>query len=243
MSALRAGILPAAAILVALTFTGCVGQSTPQDSAAPSSSPSVPSPAPTTAPAEPVIASIVVRPEQLDLQDGSGAVVRTLSYDLAADEFVADLTVVFGGEPTIEEYAGSCCEARPETRYRWEDFQVSDDHMGHFADDDHSVWIPDDGPDVAGMNLAVQVTAPTVRGITLTTSPGFEVGDDVGELAGRLGEPYDVDGYVEVPVETGPELGPSEVEGRTNAYSVVIWKDGEDGFRLVAPVNIGVGRV
>ncbi|HEU0180637.1 MAG TPA: hypothetical protein VFR16_00505 [Agromyces mariniharenae] len=243
MTALRAGILPAAAIVVALTFTGCVGQPPSQDTSAPSSPASVPSPAPTTAPAEPDIASIVVRPEQLDLQDASGAVVGTLSYDLAADEFVADLAVVFGGEPTVEEYAGSCCESRPATGYRWDDFQVSDDHMGHFADDDHSVWIPDDGPDTAGMNLEVQVTAPTVRGITMTTAPGFEVGDDVGELAELLGEPYDVDGPVEVPVETGPELGPSEVEGRTNAYSVVIWKDADDGFRLVAPINIGVARV
>jgi len=97
--------------------------------------------------------------------------------------------------------------------------------------------------DIAGLNLEVQVTAPTVRGIAMTTAPGFEVGDDVGEFAELMGEPYDVDGYVEVPVETGPELGPPEVEGRANAYSVVIWKDGADGFRLVAPVNIGVARV
>ena len=243
MTALRPGILPAAAIVVALAFTGCVGQSSAEDTSAPSSPDSVPSAAPTTAPAEPAIASIVVRPEQLDLQDGSGTVVRTLSYDLSAEDFVADLTVVFGGKPTIEEDPGSCCESRPATRYRWDGFQVSDDHMGHFADDDHSVWIPDDGPDIAGLNVEVQVTAPTVRGIAMTTAPGFEVGDDVGEFAELMGEPYDVDGYVEVPVETGPELGPPEVEGRTNAYSVVIWKDGADGFRLVAPVNIGVARV
>ncbi|MFD4420411.1 hypothetical protein ACFWN7_02770 [Agromyces sp. NPDC058484] len=239
---IRASALPAAAIILALTLTGCVGQSSPRDTAAPSTQASEPSPAPSTVPAEPAIASIVVRPEQLDLEDGSGVVVRTLSYDLAAEEFVAELSEVFGGEPTVEEYPGSCCESRPATRYRWDEFQVSDDHMGHFADDDHSAWIPDEGPDYADMNLEVQLTGPTVRGITMTTAPGFEVGDDVGELAGRLGEPYDVNGYVEVPVETGAELGPSEVAGKTNGYSVVIWKNGAEGFRLVAPVNIGVAR-
>ncbi len=141
-------------------------------------------------------------------------------------EFVAALRLVFGGEPAVEEYPGSCCESRATTFYRWDEFQVGDDHMGHFADDDHSVWIPEDGPDYVNMNLYVQVAGPVVRGVAVTTAPGFEVGEDVGELAGRLGEPYDGNGYDEVPIETGPELGPPEIEGRANAYSVVIWDDG-----------------
>ena len=241
---IRAGALTAVAITLVLIFTGCVGQSAPGNTAAPSAPASDPSPAPTAPPAEePVIAAIVVRPEHLDLQDRSGAVVRTLSYDLAADEFVAALSLVFGGEPAVEEYPGSCCESRPTTFYKWDEFQVGDDHMGRFADDDHSVWIPEGGPDYANMNLFLQVTGPEVRGIAITTTPGFEVGDDVGELAGRLSEPYNGNGYDEVPIETGPELGPPEIEGRTNAYSVVIWDNGNGDVTLGAPVNVGVGRV
>lgn len=242
---IRAGARAAVAVTLVLILAGCFGQSSPGNTAAPSTPASEPSPTPTAAAGdESVIAAIVVRPENLDLQDGSGAVVRTLSYDLAADEFVAALSLVFGGEPAVEEYPGSCCESRPTTFYRWDDFQVGDDHMGRFADEDQSVWIPEDGPDDANMNLFVQVTGPEVRGIAITTTPGFEVGDDLEELAAGLGQPYSDGSFAEIAVETGPELGPPEIEGEVNAYSVVVQAPGsESEVQVSAPVNIGVGRV
>lgn len=193
---------------------------------------------------EPVIATIVVRPEQLDLQDASGAVVQTLSYDLTAEEIVGVLSVAFGGEPVVEEFPGRCCESRPATVFRWDGFQVRDDHMGQFAEDDRSVWIPDDRPDYVDMNLFVQVAGPEARGVAITTTPGFAVGGDLEELAAGLGQPHPDGPFVEIAVETGPELGPPEIEGKVNAYSVVVQAPGsESEVQISAPVNIGVGRV
>ena len=235
-----AGVSLVVALL--LILTGCASPS-------PIVSPSAPSaasnPTPTGAEgSEPVIATIVVRPEHLDLQDASGAVVQTLSYDLTAGEMVSALSVAFGGEPVVEEYLGHCCESRPATIYRWDRFQVRDDHMGRFADEDPSVWIPDDGPDYADMNLLVRVAGPEARGVAITTTPGFEVGGDLEELAAGLGQPYPDGSFVEIAVETGPELGPPEIEGKVNAYSVVVQAPGsESEVQISAPVNIGVGRV
>ena len=242
---IRTSALAAVAAIVASTLAGCFGAAPPAETAAPSTPTSEPSPAPTAAAGdESVIAAIVVRPDHLDLQDGSGAVMQTLSYDLTAEEIVSALSVVFGGAPVVEEYPGRCCESRPSTNYRWDQFQVRDDHMGQFADGDQSVWIPDDGPDYVDMNLLVQVAAPEVRGVAITTTPGFEVGDDLEELAAGLGQPYSDGSFAEIAVETGPELGPPEIEGEVNAYSVVVQAPGsESEVQVSAPVNIGVGRV
>ena len=242
----RAGALAAGALTLACALTGCLG---PTPTATPDAAPptpstaSVPELAETADPLESVTA-IVLRPEYLELRDAADATVQDLSYDLPAEEFAAALSAVFGTDPLIEEYGGSCCEARPATRYHWEDFTVADDHMGSFADDDHSVWVPDDGPDYVDMNLSVRVTERDVLGIAVTTTGGFRVGDDVAELAARLGQPYGAM-WFEIAVETGPELGPPEVEGRMNAYSVVVQGPAPEanGVRLAAPVNIGVDGV
>ena len=83
---IRTSALAAAAVILASTLAGCLGAAPPAETAAPSTAISEPSPTPTAAAGdEPVIAAIVVRPEHLDLQDGSGAVVQTLSYDLPAE--------------------------------------------------------------------------------------------------------------------------------------------------------------
>ena len=89
--------------------------------------------------------------EKLDLQGSeSGAIVRTLSYDLARGRVVAALTAGLRWRARRSRSTpGSCCQSRPTTFYRWDDFQVGDDHMGHFADEDQSVWIPEDHPDYA----------------------------------------------------------------------------------------------
>jgi hypothetical protein len=118
------------------------------------------------------VAVVVLRREQLDLRDDSGTTVETLSYDMDAEEMAAALTTVFDAAPEIEEYPGSCCESRAATIYHWDEFSVADDHMGSFADDDHSVWIPEDRPDVVGMNVSVTATAPAVAGVLAPVNLG-----------------------------------------------------------------------
>lgn len=236
------GVRLLTAALLAVTLAGCTSSPAP----IPPQSTEITS-TPTAEPEEATadITAIVVRPEYLDLRDDAGATVQELSYDLTAEEFVAALTIVFGADPVIEEHPGSCCESPRATFYRWGEFSVADDHMGSFADDDHTVWIPEDVPDYRGMNLGVRVTGPSVQGIPITTTVGFEVGDDVAAFADGVGEPYDpaAEHHV-IPLETGPELGPPEIDDLLNAYSVVVAGPEPDGtFFITAPLNVGVGIV
>ena len=236
----------AVALAVLLMLTACVG-------GAPSKTPPALPTADASSPSQPVIESdpletvstIVVRPEHLELQDDSGAIVQTLSYDLTLEEYAAALTIVFDVEPTLEEYVGSCCESPPATSSQWGGFTVTDDHMGSFADHDQTLWIPEDVPDYRGMNLSVRVTEPTVGDIHITTMAGFEVGDDVPALADAVGWPYDpAADHHAIPIENGTELGPPEMEGLPNAYSVVVVGPMPDGtFFLTAPMNVGVASV
>jgi hypothetical protein len=242
----RAGAVIAVALSLVLTITACVGlrpSTTPPPSSTPVASPTS-EPVVEVDPLE-TVAVVVVRPEHLELRDDSGATVQTLSYDLTAEEFVAALTSVFGGDPEIEERPGSCCESGAATIYHWDDFRVGDDHMGHFADHDNTLWIPEDVPDYRGMNLGVRATGSAVRGIPITTTVGFEVGEDIAALASGVGWPYDAAAeHSVIPVETGPELGPPEIEGMLNAYSVVVVGPEPDGtFFLTAPMNVGVPSV
>lgn len=79
-------------------------------------------------------------------------------------------------------------------------------------------------------------------GVAITTTVGFEVGDDVASLAAELGLTYDPAAeYHRIPAELGAELGPSEEPGMSNANAVVVLGPQPDGaFLLRAPVNLGV---
>jgi hypothetical protein len=230
-------------LTLAFSLAGCAGV-TP---AADAGQPRTPEPSAEATMQDPLgsVAVVVLRPEHLELRDDAGTTVRTLSYDMSAEEISAALTIVFDSPPEIEEYPGSCCESPAATIYHWDEFSVADDHRGRFADDDPSVWIPEDGPDVVGMNVSVTAAVPAVAGVTITTTTGFEVGEDVESLATELGVPYDPAAeYHRIPVEYGPELGPSEEEGMLNAHAVVLLGPGPDGALLLrAPLNLGTHTV
>lgn len=233
----------AGVLALAFSLTGCAGAAPGADGG----QPRTPEPSAESTAHDPLesVAVVVLRPERLELRDEAGASVRTLSYDMSAEDMVAALTTVFDAAPEIEEYPGSCCESPAATIYHWEEFRVADDHMGHFADDDQSVWIPEDRPDVVGMNVSVTAGGAAVAGVTITSAAGFEVGEDIESLVTELGLPYDPTAeYYRIPVEYGPELGPSEEEGMLNANAVVVLgPDPDGGCELRAPVNLGVQSV
>lgn len=235
---LRAGALTAIAIV--LSLTACAGggeDATPSPSVAIASQ----SPAVEVDPLE-TVAVVLVRPDHLDLRDDSNATVQTLSYDLNAEVMVAALTTVFDADPEVEESVPPCCEGGAATLYRWDGFEVSDDIMGHYDDENPAEWVPEDGADLRGMNVGVTADGPAVGDVAITTAVGFEVGEDVGSLAAELGLPYDPAAeYHRIPIEHGPELGPSEEPGMTNANAVVILGPQPGGaFLLRAPLNLGV---
>lgn len=239
-----AGTAALTAAGLALALAGC--------SPAPSSAPATPSPEPEPATAAPTtnadplesVSAVVIRPEGLDLVDAGGTVVTEISYDDEADAIADALATVFGAAAEIEEFPAVCCEGFRLTIYHWDGFRVVDDHMGSFTDGDERVWVDEDRPDANGMNVLVAADAASVGEVALAAENGFVIGDDLGALADAVGSPYTGAEWEQIPVETGPELGPPEFEGLVNAYSVVVQVAGPDGGpRLVAPINLGIPSV
>ncbi len=246
----------AAIASVAVTLTGCtppgveqVGtpEPAPVRTARPTPS-AIPDPIPIAAPQPPAtdvdleeVAGIVVRPEHLDLVDGDGAPLTTLSYDLDAVSFVDALSAVLGGDPKVEERPGGH-EWSPSTAYTWPGMQVVDDH--------------EQGDYQADMNVAVQFTHPIIGdGVTVSTINGFRPGDSLRSFADELDERWNADGPNEFPAETGPEIGPRAGDFDTNtewtylnANAVSVNSFGqqlnpEATSSILAPWNFGIGHV
>jgi hypothetical protein len=241
---LRRAALPALTLAagLALALSSCAPEAAP--AAEPSSPPETAAPAP-TATADPLesVTTVVLRPEHLDLVDDGGVVVTELSYDDEAVAIVETLAKVFGIDAEIEEDPGVCCEAPRMTIYHWDGFQVLDDHMGYFTDDDERNWIDEDGPDVREMNVRVAAESAAIGDVAVTAADGFAIGDDLDALDGRVDHAGGPD-WVQVPLETGAELGPEMIEGMPNAYSVIVQVAGPDAEpQLVAPVNLGAHTV
>ncbi|MGR0220362.1 hypothetical protein [Agromyces sp. ZXT2-6] len=227
---------------LAIALSGCAPEAAPVSE--PDIAPGTASPAATPSP-DPLdsVTAVVIRPGGLDLVDAGGAVVAEHSFDDDAVAIVETLATVFGSGAEIEEVAGVCCEAPRMTIYHWDGFQVMDDHMGYFTDDDERNWIDEVGPDVHEMNVRVAAETAAVGGVAVTAGDGFAIGDDIDALDGRVDHAGGPD-WVQVPLETGPELGPEMIEGMPNAYSVIVQVAGPAAEpQLVAPVNLGAHTV
>jgi hypothetical protein len=239
---LRPAALSALTLAAALALSGCAPAAAPV--AEPSSAPETAAPEP-TAGADPLesVTTVVLRPEHLDLVDGGGTVVAELSYDDEAAAIVETLATVFGSDAEVEEDPGVCCEAPRMTIHHWDGFQVVDDHMGYFTDDDERNWVDEDRPDAHEMNVRVVAESAAVGDVAVTAGDGFAIGDDIDALDGRVDHAGGPD-WTQVPLETGPELGPEMIEGMPNAYSVIVQVAGPGAEpQLVAPVNLGAHTV
>ncbi|WP_281881939.1 hypothetical protein [Agromyces rhizosphaerae] len=91
------------------------------------------------------------------------------------------------------------------------------------------------------MNVYVGVRAASVGGVAIQTVQGYTVDHDLEAIAASLSVPFWGNGYDEIVVETGPELGERELADVPNAYSVVMTSF-PDGTAIGAPVNVGVAR-
>ena len=217
----------------------------PPPTAAPTPSVTPTQPPPTTAPivdsGAAVVTHITVRPEHLELVNGTGLVVAELSYDAEADVFVDTLSEALGGTPGVVERPGGH-EWFPTTRYTWPGAEVIDDHEPSGMSSD--------------MNVSVRFTHPIVgNGISVSTVQGFRPGDDLQAFADAVGEPWHGSGYDEVPAETGPDIGERMYYAwhetylsyaNANAVSVNQWNGGDDPTVtsvIFAPWNFGIGHV
>lgn len=207
------------------------GDAVAPNSAAPTTTPrATPSATPTAEPVNPLaaVSAVIVRPENLDLNDATGATIRALSYDSEADEFVAAMSLVLGAGPTVTEHRGGH-EWSPWTQYDWPGLQVNDDHEGGDFEQD--------------MNLSVRFEAPTVgQGVSVATIQGFQPGGDLAWLADWMDETYTPGGSNQIQAERGPDIGPRNFPEYANANSVA-GQDFTGTTVIFAPWNFGIGHV
>ncbi|MGO4105174.1 hypothetical protein AB4Y63_14565 [Leifsonia sp. YAF41] len=229
--------LAGAVLLVALLSSCTSAPPTPDgsvpDASAPDSATTPPRATPSATPsAEPVnplaaVTAIIVRPENLDLNDTTGVTIRALSYDAEAADFVAALNAILGAEPTVTEFRGGM-ESSPWTQYDWAGVQVNDDHEANGEQD---------------MNLSVIFDSPSVgQSVSVATIQGFQPGDDLAELAEWMDEPFTAGGYNQVQAERGPDIGPRNFPEYANANSVT-GQDYTGSTVIFAPWNFGIGHV
>lgn len=219
----RAGII---GVIAAVALTGC--QSGAPDVASPASS----TPTGSATPADPLttVTALSVGPENFDLHDASGSAVVTLSYGDPIDRVVDALTIALGAEPVVAEDGGGD-EYPPGVDYDWDGFGLRD-------------HLPSDGtfPDYA--NFSVNVSAPVSGDVSVATSGGYQVGDDLRAAARALGVEVDTtfESYGSIfYFEMGPELG-TPSGGNTlypNAQVVTVAANSESGAidEISSPAN------
>jgi hypothetical protein len=233
---LRAGALTAVALLLTLPLTGCAGEAPAVETA--SSTPvASPSPEPTVEldPLE-AVGVIVVRSEALELVDAAGSIIRRLSYDAPAEEFVGTLATVFGAEPATADWEGGM-ETPPRRDYEWEGFTVTDDLVGR--------------DDPIDMNVSIMAAQAVVGdGVEIRTVDGFRPGDDMAAFAAATGADFAPGSATGLPAEFGPDLAvQSDWSSYPNANAVMVFNyeqrepgSGDPGW-ISAPWNFGIGHV
>jgi hypothetical protein len=176
----------------------------------------------------------VVHPTGIDLTS-SGVVQLTLPYTATAQLFTSELAAAIGASPTVKDQPSQDYRVADSTRYDWPGLVVVDDHLKEGGP----------GPSPEGPpTLFLTATAPTVgNGVTVKTVQGIRPGDSVASAARAL----NVDAsslYFDAPAETGPVLGPSQVEGRVNAPAVAVSQAASDAtvVDIAAPANFGVAH-
>jgi hypothetical protein len=182
-----AGALTAVALSLVLALTGCFGGSPAGTPAPDADAPAATAePTPSAAPADPLstVTAIVARPESLELRGAAGDVVAELDYLGDVDHAIDSLTVVFGAEPSAEEYPGSS-HFSPSTAHRWGAFELWErryvDNWAEFAERARTLNQPSfgvvfTGPDAAGVALATeQGVVAGASWAALSAMPGLQV--------------------------------------------------------------------
>ena len=171
------------------------------------------------------VSTIVVRPEALELRDGSGAEVESLGFDDPLADVVASLSVAVGTDPVTKPYEGGL-ETPAGVSYEWAGFRLLD-------------FQPVDGKFPNQSDFAVFVTAGASGEVGLVTSAGYKVGDPIADIAAEVDAEA---GRTYFAVEYGEELTTPAGENieYPNAWAVTVGAAAWAGSieRIMAPVNL-----
>lgn len=138
----------------------------------PTTAPPPPTPSATPS-AEPTagIASLVARPEGLELRAANGEVVDELDYLGDAAAAISTIEQVMGSPAVLEEYRGTS-HFPPSTAHRWGALELWEqryvDRWADFVDEPRTLYQP---------SFMVSFTGPSAEGVVLTTQQGLSAGD------------------------------------------------------------------
>ncbi|PPL19127.1 hypothetical protein GY24_07695 [Microterricola pindariensis] len=166
----------------------------------------------------------MARPDVLELRDGDGAVVTTLSYMSAAGEAIAALSVVFDGPPSSEEYSGTM-HSPPGVRHRWGGFvldeRLYDEQMRSDKELDYLVW----------PRFAIFFDAPAGNDIPMSSVQGIQAGDSWEFASAQPGFDSELFTCVGTPVDV---LDISAPDGTAAQATVIVLESDEGSVRWVA---------
>lgn len=219
----RWGAIAMAGVLAVL-LGGCAAEAAPD----PTSKPTRPVPTSSeAAPAIPVptldplagVASIVARPDAVELRDADNAVIKTLSYMGQPAEAIATLTTVFGAPPVDEPYDGG--NHRPDgIMHAWEGFVLDE----RFYDEQKRI---DEELDYLGWpRFAVYLDAPEAFGKRLASVQGIQAGDSWDEASAAPEFNSDLYTCVGTPIDTFDLVSP---KGDDVTATVVLTENEESG--------------
>lgn len=210
--------------LLAVLLSGCASEPTPDPTSkpmrpVPESSEAAPSvPVPTLDPLTRV-ASIVARPDAIELRDAGNAVIKTLSYMGQPAEAIATLTTVFGAPPVDEPYDGG--NHRPDgIMHTWEGFVLDE----RFYDEQRRI---DEELDfLTWPRFAVYLDAPEAFGKTLASVQGIQAGDSWESASAAPEFNSELYTCIGTPIETLDLVSPA---GDDRTATVVLTENDENG--------------
>jgi hypothetical protein len=179
------------------------------------------------------VTAIVVRPEALELRDGSGSLVTALPYEDPLETMLGALSVVVGAEPATASYEGGLERPAGQT-YSWAGLTLTD-------------YLPPEGKFLGESDYSLDFTAGQVGdGVAITTESGHAVGDDINAAAAELGLSVDrvfaSAGHLFFLIEVGPELTTPAGDNTEypNAWAVHVSSTSGSGVinHISAPVNL-----
>jgi len=179
------------------------------------------------------VTAIVVRPESLELMDGTGHLVASLPYEGPLGTMLGALSVAVGAEPATASYDGGLERPAGQT-YTWAGLTLTD-------------YQPPEGEFLAESDYSLDFTADQVGdGVAITTQSGNTVGDDINAVADELGLSVNRDfasaGHLFFLIEVGPELTTPAGDNieYPNAWAVHVSSTSGSGVinNIGAPVNL-----
>lgn len=218
---------------LAASLSGCIGAS-PSPTSSPTATPTATSASTPTPEPDPLaaVASLVIRPTELELRAEGGDIVVALDYMSSPADAITVLSDLFDAPPEDEPYDGTN-HTPPGVFHKWHDFVIDERFYDEEGRDGNSL-------DYIWPRFAVYFDGPTVHGLDLSSEQGFHAMDAWSNLAGDPVFDAQLWTCVGTAIETLEFTSP-DGQSRTATVVAAASEDGATVKWLGAPVMVADG--